>query len=194
MASVGSLASIVNAVHADTILLNYLPPGSATPVSLPGLIGEASKQAKQTAPYVVWIPTKDRFEVISAQKTATGGRGPRLIRTRWMGVELHINCPAGAGPTDFDQVDVALNAVVAALHRQLRGSYNITGGEIMGTKGTELTKAWKVYVLSAEFAVPMTEVPETSAVATVTTITDPLSMKYSTGREFPAGGPAFPPP
>lgn len=194
MASTPSLANIVAAVHADPILLNYIPPGSATPQAFAGLIGESSRAAKASPPYVVWIPTRDRFEVIAGQKTATGPAFPRLIRTRWMGVELHINCPAGAGPTDFDQVDVALNAVIAAIHRTLRGSYQLGGGELKDTKGTELTKDRKVYLLNAEFAVPITEMSATAVLATITTITDPLSLKYATGREYPPGGPAFPPP
>lgn len=173
MASTPSFSAAVAAVHADPILANANPPIAATAnFAIPGLIGESQKWLKQTAPYVVWHPTHlgDRFDLERGSRGASppvaAGTTPQWIMTRWCQARLYINC-LQTGPGDFDTMELTLNSFLAALHRTLRGSYTLGAGGLEETKGTELTKDRKVYLLDIAISTPITEVPSEATLAQI---------------------------
>lgn len=196
MPSTPAFSVAVAAVHADPILASANTPivvanGSA----IPGLIGESQKWFKQAPPYVAWIPKPmgDRFDLERGSRGASppkaAGTTPQWIMTRWCAARLYINClqqpgqGANQGPADFDTMEVTVNAFLAALHRQLRGSYELGPGGIEETQGTELMKDRKVYVLDLWISTPITEMPTEATTAQI------LSVPITAGINTPTNPP-----
>ena len=139
-------------------LPGYLPQGF--PVVTCRFGADALGQ-QDAAPRIVWVPTTDRFD-----GAAKGGANPRDLYSVPTGADLHIwgaDAEQRGAEYDYDAAMLLRDAVLNALHAQVRGVGGaITGGVSVPADGAVTRSGW-LYVLSITVGIPVVRLPVPTA-------------------------------
>lgn len=136
---------------------------AAMPATVVSRFGRVGADIQDAPPRLVWVPTEDSFD------PTTGWRGsnlndPRALHTNVAGLEVH--CWGADTPGALALRDT----FILALRSTLGPNYRLLSGSWLGQHDAA---AGRVYVLSLQILVPITDVPPSlttsaSAPATVT--------------------------
>lgn len=158
-----ALADVVDAVAA-------LLPGVAVKC------GAEFVTRNDAPPRVIFVPSADEFPGAARQGPAGVGqphfgRGPRPLKTRAAGVDIHVwaaGAPEDTSETkDLRATEALLHRVVAAIHRVAHGSYRV---ERALWPAASDGHHGRLAILSAVFLLPVLEL-ENPAVTTATITT-----------------------
>lgn len=174
---VGSANALVDAVlAADLVNLGWLR-------ALQSDIGATPDWLMNSPPAVVWVPTRDRFDMTrpSYRPPGTAAQMPTMIRCCWMGFEARLWAdykvlPVLGRPTaeDFSAVELLRDQLIVALQKTVAGFYNIGGGSwqnMMGNRGGgEELQLGRAYALEVEIARPVFDSVSLAQKATLVTV------------------------
>lgn len=160
-------------------------PGAVPAVT--SFCGSEFLEGQDAGNRVVWVPGRDRWAGPEKQTAAQpnpvvpAGGIPRSLRTRWMGLELHLwgQPPAVADPVGshyFDSIDDMLRWLIVAIHEATYGCYRIVdGGFVRSQQGGAFTTYGREYVLVVEMSTPIEDQNVTTVTLESLPVTDQLS-------------------
>jgi len=187
---VGSSTALVDAqLAADLANLGWTRTLSSS-------IGATPDWLLNNPPAIVWVPTRDRFDLTrpSYRPPSNATQLPNYIRTCWMGFEARLWADLGVFPVsgypltrptteDFSAVEALRDQLIVALQKTVGGFYNLVGGtwqNLSGARGgAEELQLGRSYVLEVEIARPVFDYVSLSQKQTIATV--PMTRQMTTG-------------